>query len=67
VGAVKPAPPIDCAICRRRLGKRATHYLLDDHRVVCGRCYVAGDERLWDQLKSIGSRAGVAHVLGLWP
>ncbi len=35
---MKPAPPIDCGRCGRRLGKRAPHYLLGDGRVVCGRC-----------------------------
>jgi hypothetical protein len=61
------APPIDCGVCGRRIGKHATHFLLDDRRVVCGRCYRAGGEPLWEQLDSMGTRAGVAHVVGLWP
>jgi hypothetical protein len=61
----RAAPPIDCAICGRRIGKHATHYLLDDRRVVCGRCL--DRHRLWDDLESMGTRAGVAHALGRWP
>jgi hypothetical protein len=62
---MNPAPPLDCAACGRRIGRRAGHFLLDDRRVVCSRCLER--HRLWDQLDSQGTRAGIAHVLGLWP
>ena len=62
---MRPAPAFDCAICTRRLGKRRTHYLLVDRRILCGRCI--DRRRLWDALERFGTRAGIAHVLGLWP
>ena len=62
---MKPAPPFDCALCNRHIGKRAPHYLLADRRVICIRCLTRN--RLWDDYTTHGSRAGIAHTLGLWP
>lgn len=62
---MKPAPAFDCAICHHRIGKHTTHYLLPDQRVICIRCVVR--ERAWDLYTNQGSRAGIAHLLGLWP
>jgi hypothetical protein len=77
---VRPAPPFDCAGCGRRIGKTRTHYRLDGSRqVVCSRCLTKTvHARLFpdcphrwhdtlDHSGSCGTRAGVAHVLGLWP
>lgn len=75
-----PAPALDCAHCGRTIGKRAAHYRTFDQRVMCGRCI--SDRRLhsqlwpacphawhdnYDHLAAIGTRAGVAAALGLWP
>lgn len=77
---MKPAPALDCSCCSRRIGKTSAHYLLDDNRVLCGRCL--GKRRIhsvlfpacpvaWhdpqDHLQCSGTRAGIAHMLGLWP
>jgi hypothetical protein len=81
VGNVKPAPPLDCGICGRRIGKTAGHYLLAGRQLACGRCIERGRilhgqvypdcaarwHDLLDHLDSTGTRAGIAHVLGLWP
>jgi hypothetical protein len=76
---VKPAPAFDCARCRRRIGKTAGHYLTEDNRVVCCGCLdrdahselIPGCEIGWhdilDHLGSVGTRAGIAAHLGLWP
>lgn len=29
----------DCAACDRTIGKRASHHILDDHRIACSRCF----------------------------
>jgi hypothetical protein len=59
------APAFDCADCGRHIGKRATRYLVPVQRVLCGRC--ADRRGLWDDLTAMGSRAGIAARLGLWP
>lgn len=76
---MKPAPAFDCTRCRRRIGKRAGHYLIDGGRVVCARCLdrAAHSELFpdceirWhdvlDHKGSQGTRAGIAAHLGLWP
>jgi hypothetical protein len=77
---MKPAPPLDCHHCGRRIGMRAGHYLLEGDRLVCSRCIEKrhlhgqlypdcpdGWHDLLDHLQSTGTRAGIAHVLGLWP
>ncbi len=74
------APAFDCASCGRRIGKRAGHNLTDDSRVVCCRCLdrnaharmYPGCEVSWhdmhDHLRHVvGTRAGIAAVLGMWP
>jgi hypothetical protein len=73
------APPLDCAGCSRRIGKKAGHYLTEDGRVVCSRCLTQavhaalypGCPHRWhdtlDHLASTGTRAGIAAKLGLWP
>jgi hypothetical protein len=38
---VKAAPPFDCAVCSRRIGKTATHYVITTASfdwAVCSRC-----------------------------
>lgn len=62
---MKPAPAFGCAICDRQIGKPRTHYVLKDDRVICSRCIDSRD--LYDDLKCSGTRAGIAHVVGLWP
>lgn len=77
---MKPAPPLDCAICERRIGKTAGHYLLDGGRLACRRCVETRSlhgrvfpdcparwHDLLDHLDSTGTRAGIAAKLGLWP
>lgn len=77
---MKSAPAFDCTGCGRRIGKTATHYLLEDGaRVVCVRCLTrAAHARLFadcpdkwhdllDHAGCHGSRAGIAAHLGLWP
>lgn len=80
-GKMEPAPGFDCAACGRRIGKRGSHNITDDHRVICTRCMF--DRRLharfwptcphgwhdmFDHTPSVaGTRAGVAALLGLWP
>jgi hypothetical protein len=71
---------MDCAACRRRLGKRATHYLLDNQRVVCGAClniprlhatFFPACPKEWhdmhDHHNKMGTPAGIACALGNWP
>ncbi len=62
---MKPAPTFDCALCNRYIGKRAPHYLLPGERVICVRCLTR--QRAWDLYTAQGTRAGIAHTLGLWP
>ncbi len=64
---MKPAPAFDCALCGRRIGKTATHWILREvlRRVICTRC--ADKHDLYDRCEALGSRAGVAAELGLWP
>lgn len=76
---MKAAPAFDCARCRRRVGKDATHYLIESDLVVCNRCLgrdahtaLFGEcEHRWhdtlDHLVASGTRAGVAATLGIWP
>jgi hypothetical protein len=76
---VKVAPSFDCALCGRRIGKTAGHYVLDDNRVICSRdvtksahakLYPDCPERWHDVLDhkgANGTRAGIAAYLGLWP
>ena len=76
---MKPAPALDCTVCRRTIGKTRSHYLTEGDHVACPRCLTRAaraslfpdcPERrhdLVDHLKSTGTRAGIAHVLGLWP
>lgn len=75
------APAFFCTVCHRRIGKTAGHNITDRDEVICTRCAnqpanhrrVAPDCRTsWhdphDHLRSVvGTRAGVAAVLGLWP
>jgi hypothetical protein len=58
------APAFDCADCGRRISKRSTHYVVAG-RGHCIRCVVR--QRLYDDVDHIGTRAGIASVLGLWP
>jgi hypothetical protein len=72
-------PPFDCAHCQRRITKTATHYLLQDNRVVCDRCLskpahaamFPACPHAWhdilDHLDTCGHRDAIAAVLGLWP
>jgi hypothetical protein len=48
------------------MGKRSGHFLLCDGRVVCGRCMDRCG--LWGtgSLDTMGSRAAIACLLGLW-
>jgi hypothetical protein len=76
---MKPAPPFDCARCSRRIGKTATHVLLEGNRVVCSRCLTRPAhaelfpdcEVRWhdagDHIAAAGTRAAFAAHLGLWP
>jgi hypothetical protein len=63
---LKAAPPFDCYACARRIRESGGHYLLADNRVVCVRC-IEHRRDLRDALRASGTRAGIAHVLGLWP
>ena len=77
----RPAPPLDCAWCGRRIGKTASHHPFPDrHAVLCSRCVLNDDvHRAWwpdchepghkfpaDHHPGGGTRAGAAWVLGLW-
>lgn len=77
---MKRAPVFDCTSCGQHIGKTRTHYQLDDDSIVCVRCLGSkplhaklrpdcphGWHDLQDHLTRCGTRAGVAHVLGLWP
>ena len=76
---MKPAPALNCARCRRRIGKGAGHFLIEGDRVVCSRCLGKDAHadlfpecpKYWhdtiDHLDSTGTRAGIAAHLGLWP
>jgi hypothetical protein len=77
---VKPAPAFDCAGCSRRIGKTATHYLLEGSgRVACTRCLTKAVHATlfpdcphrWhdtlDHSAACGTRAGIAAHLGMWP
>ena len=75
------APAFDCTACGRRIGKSAGHNVTTDARVLCTRCL--SDPRLhaqffptcphnWHDMFDhtrhvVGTRAGTAWVLGLWP
>jgi hypothetical protein len=61
----RPAPAFDCALCGRRIGKAATHWQFAARGVLCSRC--VDREDLYDEEHRMGTRAGIAHVLGLWP
>ena len=76
---MKPAPAFNCARCGRHIGKTASHCLTEGGRVLCTRC-LGRDAHAdlfpdcgvrWhdvhDHDGSLGSRAGIAAVLGLWP
>lgn len=63
---MNPAPPFDCALCARRIGKTASHYLLSGQSVICVRCLDRHD--LYDEKSpGAGTRAGIARLLGVWP
>lgn len=62
---MESAPPFDCADCGRRIGKTRSHWLMRDGGVWCGRCVDRKDA--YDDVRSHGTRAGVAWRLGLWP
>lgn len=75
-----PAPPFDCARCRRRISSQANHHLISEgSRVVCGRCtgrdahagLFPGCPERWhdvgDHPGCVGTRPGIASHLGLWP
>lgn len=77
---MRAAPPRDCHICHRRIGKSAGHYLLEGAQLACTRCVETRSlhgqvfpdcphrwHDLLDHLDSTGTRACMAHVLGLWP
>jgi hypothetical protein len=77
---MKPAPPLDCSVCGRPIGKKAGHYLLEGDRLACMRCVekkalhaeIFTDcphawHDLLDHLQSTGTRAGMAMRLNLWP
>lgn len=77
---MKPAPPLDCAVCGRRIGKTGGHYLLEGDQLACTRCaenrslhaaVFPGCPHAWhdllDHLEATGTRAGIAARLGLWP
>ena len=76
------APPFDCAACARRIGRDRTHYQLSKvgNPVVCIRCAETRTlhskffpdcphqwHDLFDHLDRVGTRAGIAAALGLWP
>jgi hypothetical protein len=65
-----PAAPIStkpqpwhCAECGRELGGRADHFLLDDSRVLCRRCYKTGSNDLCEQLEGVGQRAAISRII----
>ena len=77
---MKPAPPFDCARCHRRIAKRGLHHLIDGTAIViCGRCLGRDAHadlfpdcpKQWhdmhDHDAAMGTRAGIAATLGLWP
>ena len=77
---MKAAPAFDCAVCKRTIGKTATHCLTDDKRVLCKRCAWGKNAHAklypdcpvrwhdaYDHDSCTGSRAGIAAHLGLWP
>jgi hypothetical protein len=61
-----PAPPFDCWLCCRRIGKTAQHYLLRGAiaQVCCGRCIDKNDA--YDEVLVVASRAAMANRLELW-
>lgn len=61
----REAPQFTCSICNRLIGRRRTVGLLTDGRVACLSCIDRGD--LYDQMDCMGTRAAVAHKLGIWP
>jgi hypothetical protein len=73
------APPMACIGCGRRIGKRRTHFLLDDRRVICASCIENGPHALYypdcpeqwhdmhDHHYQMGTRAGIAWAMGEWP
>ena len=81
VTANRAAPPLDCAVCARTIGKRAGHHLTEDRRILCTRCIHRQEvhARLWpgcahvwhdalDHTPTVaGTRAAIARILGLWP
>lgn len=76
-----PAPTLACHACRRTIGKRAAHNVTEDRRVLCTRCLGRRElhATLWPDCPHAGhdvydhtphvagTRAGVAHLLGVWP
>lgn len=77
---MKAAPALSCSVCRRTIGKRHSHHLTEGDRVLCSRCMddpqmhsrVFPDcpvrwHDMYDHAGSVGTRAGVAAHLGLWP
>lgn len=62
----KAAPSFDCAECGRYIGKQRSHVLLRQPRhVICARCFLRNHDS--GECESMGTRAGMAHALGLWP
>jgi hypothetical protein len=59
------APALDCSSCGRQIGKGRAHFLMKNRQVWCARCIDRYDR--YDDLEASGTRAGIAHVLGLWP
>jgi predicted amidophosphoribosyltransferase len=76
---MRAAPPLNCAHCGRRIGKTAGHFLTEGERLLCSRCLTKTVHaelfpdcpKRWhdplDHLECTGTRAGIAHRLGLWP
>lgn len=78
--SVPPAPALDCSVCGKTIAKRRVHYLLTGHQLVCIRCLATHglhetlfpdcttpSHDAYDHIEGNATRAGAAHVLGLWP
>jgi hypothetical protein len=59
---VKPAPPLYCDSCNRRIGKRRVHILLADLRVLCAGCVRPG--MLAHGWFAVTTRADAARRIG---
>lgn len=63
---MKAAPPFDCAMCNKRIGKERTHWQIKNRPgLICAACLDKHD--LYNDIECSGTRAGMAAVRGLWP